>query len=64
MVFGGEQERGLRAGTENVAGIVSAGYAIEESISLMADEAKRLRKMVEETVDGIKKNPICEGQWR
>ncbi len=54
VVFGGEQERGLRAGTENVAGIVSAGYAIEESISLMADEAKRLRKMVEETVDGIK----------
>jgi cysteine desulfurase len=54
LVFGGKQEYGLRAGTENVAGIVSAGYAIEESISLMADEAKRLRKMVEDTVDGIK----------
>ena len=51
---GGSQEFGVRAGTENVAGIVSAGYAIEESISLMADEAKRLRKMVEDTVDGIK----------
>lgn len=25
LVFGGEQERGLRAGTENVAGIVAAG---------------------------------------
>ena len=54
LVFGGKQEYGLRAGTENVVGIVSAGYAIEESISLMADEAKRLRKMVEDTVDGIK----------
>ncbi|NLV22345.1 MAG: cysteine desulfurase [Syntrophomonadaceae bacterium] len=54
LIFGGQQEHGLRAGTENVAGIVAAGYAIEESISLMADEAKRLRKMVEETVDGIK----------
>lgn len=54
LVFGGEQERGLRAGTENVAGIVSAGFAIEESISEMAEEAKRLRSMVEVTVEGIK----------
>jgi cysteine desulfurase len=53
LVFGGNQEYGLRAGTENVAGIVSAGYAIEESINLMADEAKRLRKMVVDTIDGI-----------
>lgn len=44
LVFGGKQEHGLRAGTENVAGIVSAGCAIEESIELMANEAKRLRK--------------------
>jgi hypothetical protein len=53
-VFGGEQERGLRAGTENVAGIISAGYAIEESVSIMADEEKRLKSMVEATIDGIK----------
>jgi cysteine desulfurase len=33
MVFGGKQEYGRRSGTENVAGIVAAGYAIEESIS-------------------------------
>lgn len=54
LVFGGKQEHGLRAGTENVAGIVSAGCAIEESIELMANEAKRLRKMVEDTIEGIK----------
>lgn len=54
LVFGGEQEHGLRAGTENVAGIVSAGYAIEESIGLMDDESERLRKMAEDTVGGIK----------
>jgi cysteine desulfurase len=54
LVHGGEQERGLRAGTENVAGIVSAGHAIEESMSIMADEAKRLRSMVEATIDGIR----------
>lgn len=54
LVFGGEQEHGLRAGTENVAGIVSAGYAIEESIGTMTSEAERLSAMVKETVDGIK----------
>jgi cysteine desulfurase len=54
LVFGGEQEHGLRAGTENVAGIVAAGYAIEESVSEMAKTAKRLKAMVEDTVNGIK----------
>ena len=53
-MFGGGQEHGLRAGTENVAGIVAAGYAIEENISEMADTAKRLKTMVEDTVNGIK----------
>lgn len=54
LVFGGEQERGLRAGTENVAGIVSAGYAIEESVGAMTAEGDRLRTLVKTTVDGIK----------
>ena len=54
MVFGGEQEHGLRAGTENVAGIVSAGYAIEENVSEMDVTSKRLKAMVDATVKGIK----------
>lgn len=54
LVFGGEQEHGHRAGTENVAGIISAGYAIEESICEMAERAKLLSEMVEETVIGVK----------
>lgn len=54
LVFGGEQEHGLRAGTENVAGIVAAGYAIEESVGEMVDMAKRLKAMIEDTVNGIK----------
>jgi cysteine desulfurase len=54
LVFGGEQECGLRAGTENVAGIVSAGYAIEESVSEMVATSKQLKAMVEVTVKGIK----------
>lgn len=53
LVFGGEQERGLRAGTENVAGIVSAGYAIEESISMLTSESERERSLVQFTIDGL-----------
>jgi cysteine desulfurase len=54
-IFGGEQEHGLRAGTENVAGIVSMGFALEESVNEMADESKKLRSMVAETIDEIRK---------
>lgn len=54
LVFGGQQEHGLRAGTENVAGIVAAGYAIEESVGEMDEIAKLLKSMVEKTVKGIK----------
>jgi cysteine desulfurase len=54
FIYGGEQEHGIRAGTENVAGIVSAGYAIEESVKKMENEATRLRNMVSATVKGIK----------
>jgi cysteine desulfurase len=54
LIFGGEQERGFRAGTENVAGIVAAGYAIEESVDAMDETTKKLRSMVEVTVIGIK----------
>lgn len=56
LVFGGKQEHGLRAGTENIAGIVAAGYAIEESVREMAEEEKKLISMVDKTVEGIKKN--------
>lgn len=54
LVFGGEQEQGLRAGTENVAGIVSAGYAIEENVIEMGVTSKRLKEMADATVEGIK----------
>lgn len=54
LVFGGEQEHGYRAGTENVAGIVAAGYAIEESVKDMWATAERLRAMVKTTVARIR----------
>jgi cysteine desulfurase len=54
MVFGGDQEHGMRSGTENVAGIVAAGYALEESVSDMRETAEKLAAFVKTTVDGIR----------
>lgn len=54
LIYGGEQEQALRAGTENTAGIVSAGCAITESVEIMDREAERLRAMVQETIDSIR----------
>jgi len=54
LIYGGGQENGLRSGTENVAGIVAAGYALEECIEKMDEETGRLRIMVRDTVDRIR----------
>lgn len=53
LVFGGEQEHSYRAGTENVAGIVGAGFAIEESVADMSETADRLQTMIRETVTKV-----------
>ena len=44
-VFGGSQENGRRAGTENVASIVALGKAAERAAEELADEQTRTRKM-------------------
>lgn len=54
LIFGGEQERGARAGTENVAGIVAAGYAIRESVNDMTAKADKLSAFVQATICGIR----------
>jgi cysteine desulfurase len=54
LIFGGEQERGVRAGTENIAGIVAAGYAITESVTDMIPMAEKLSAFVQTTICGIR----------
>jgi cysteine desulfurase len=44
LCFGGEQEHGLRPGTENVAGAVAAALAIELAVREQAELAQRLNQ--------------------
>jgi cysteine desulfurase len=50
---GGKQERGRRAGTENVAGIVGMGVAAAQARLKMADEGARLAALRDRLEEGI-----------
>jgi len=53
LISGGEQERGLRAGTENVPGIVGMGRAIEEATERLEQNAARTGLLRDRLAKGI-----------
>lgn len=53
LLHGGAQERRKRAGTENVAGIVGLGKAIEIACSDIEDTAKRMCYLRDKLINGI-----------
>jgi len=53
MIYGGGQERGLRASTENAAGIVAMGKAAELAAAELDSETKRLTQLSHRLIDGI-----------
>lgn len=55
LIHGGGQERGLRAGTENTAGIVGMSVALQESVEKMSERNIRLEKMRDRLIDGLLK---------
>ena len=57
LIHGGGQERGRRAGTENIAGIVGLGKAIELATSNIEEESKRLSKLRDRLIEGLLKIP-------
>ena len=62
LIFGGKQERGLRAGTENTAGIVGLGKAIEIAVRDMAVNAQKNKllqdRMIRKTLDTIRGSSV------
>ena len=55
---GGAQERGKRAGTENVAGIVGLARALELAAAEMEEEAARLRTLRQRLTEGVLRIPF------
>jgi cysteine desulfurase len=53
LLHGGHQERGRRAATENVAGIVGLGTALELRLGEMVEEAERLTSLRDRLHAGI-----------
>lgn len=53
LQYGGGQERGLRPGTENVAGIIGLAKALELVVSLATKESERLTILRDKLISGI-----------
>ncbi|MDD3374628.1 MAG: IscS subfamily cysteine desulfurase [Candidatus Omnitrophica bacterium] len=56
LIRGGHQEKGRRAGTENVLGIIGLGKAVEMRSKEMAEEEKRLLRLKNLLKHGIEKS--------
>lgn len=57
FIEGGAQERGRRAGTENLAGVVSMAVALEEACANMQTNIQKEIRLRDKIIDGLLKIP-------
>ena len=57
LIEGGAQERGRRAGTENIAGIASMAAALTEAVSKISENPPKLAKMRDRLIEGLSQIP-------
>lgn len=57
LIHGGGQERGLRSGTENVAGAVGMAAALTECVAELNGESQRLANLRDRLLDGLSQLP-------
>lgn len=55
LIEGGAQERGKRAGTENVAGAVGLAAALQEAVDTMDERNKKLTQLRNKLIDSLLK---------
>lgn len=58
LINGGSQEKGYRAGTENVAAIVGMATALKENVDSLYDNTKHIQEVEEAFVSRMKENKI------
>lgn len=57
LIEGGAQERGKRAGTENIAGICSMAAALTEAVAKIGENTPRLTAMRDRLIEGLSDIP-------
>ena len=57
LIEGGAQERGKRAGTENLPGIVGMAAALKETAAHLEENAKRLIPLRDRLIEGLREIP-------
>ena len=57
IIEGGAQERGKRAGTENIPGIVSMAAALQEACAHIDENAAKMTALRDRLIDGLSKIP-------
>ncbi|HBE79378.1 MAG TPA: cysteine desulfurase NifS, partial [Firmicutes bacterium] len=60
LIHGGGQERGRRAGTENIAGIVGLGKALELAAAEIETENRKLLRLKDKLIEGLLKIPYTK----
>lgn len=60
VINGGAQERGKRAGTENLAGIVGMAVALEDAVAHIDENNEKLAKLQDRLIEGLSKIPYSE----
>ena len=59
VIEGGAQERGKRAGTENIAGICSMAAAMKDACDHIDENMPRVTAMRDKLIEGLSKIPHC-----
>ena len=59
LIEGGAQERGKRAGTENIAGICGMAAALEEACAHLDENAAKVTALRDRLIEGLSKIPHC-----
>ncbi len=59
VIEGGAQERGKRAGTENIPAIMGLAAALEDACAHMEENMSKVAAMRDRLIDGLRKIPHC-----